>query len=206
MVGDTTTATSLVMELEARTLSAADLGLAAGWGRSFLVEPPARLSVLGDPARLAGRPADGPGATLGLFCSVRCPGERILWAYDLAQRWRREETIVISGFHSPVEKECLRILLRGPQPVILCPARGLAGFRVPTDWRRAVIEGRLLLLSAFDPGERRATAELARRRNALVAALADRLCFIHVTPGGELESLREQARAAGKAEVALEGP
>ncbi len=206
MVGETTTATWMVMELEARTLSAADLGLAEGWGRGFMAPPPPRISRNACPVFWAGGPAGGPGATLGLFCSVRCPGERILRAYDLAQRWRREGTIVVSGFHSPVEKECLRILLRGPQPVVLCPARGLADFRVPTEWRRAVREGRLLLLSAFDPGEGRATAELARRRNALVAVLADRVCFIHVTPGGELESLRQQVRAAGKAEVALANP
>jgi len=32
---------------------------------------------------------------------------------------------VISGFHTPAEKECLRILLRGAQPIIICPARSI---------------------------------------------------------------------------------
>ena len=59
------------------------------------------------------------------FCSARCPGEAILRAYDQAAHWRDTGRAVIGGFHSPMEKECLRILLRGPQPVIVCPARGL---------------------------------------------------------------------------------
>jgi hypothetical protein len=60
-----------------------------------------------------------------LFCSVRCPGEAILRAYDTAQKLRDEGVTVVSGFHSPVEKECLRILLRGKQPIIICFARSL---------------------------------------------------------------------------------
>ena len=39
-----------------------------------------------------------------LFCSARCPGDRILQAYDLARKLRDEGTTVIGGFHSPVEK------------------------------------------------------------------------------------------------------
>jgi hypothetical protein len=55
-------------------------------------------------------------------------------AMDLAQRWRAENRAVISGFHTPVERECLRIFLRGSQPVVICPARGLDPFQLPADW------------------------------------------------------------------------
>ena len=60
-----------------------------------------------------------------IFCSARCPGKVILSTYDQAAKWRDTGCCVISGFHSPVEKECLQILLRGSQPVIICPARSL---------------------------------------------------------------------------------
>jgi predicted Rossmann fold nucleotide-binding protein DprA/Smf involved in DNA uptake len=70
-----------------------------------------------------------------LFCSARCPGQAILAAYDQAARWRDAGRCIISGFHSPVEKECLRILLRGSQPVIICPARSLEKMRLPADWK-----------------------------------------------------------------------
>ena len=49
---------------------------------------------------------------VALFCSVKCPGKLILETYDLAKRFRNEGILVISGFHSPMEQECLRILLR----------------------------------------------------------------------------------------------
>ncbi len=123
-----------------------------------------------------------------LFCSARCPGAAILRAYDQAARWREAGRCVISGFHSPVEKECLRILLRGSQPIIICPARTLPK-RVPSDWQKPLADGQLLILSFFRPTDRRVTEELAARRNELVAALADEVWFAHITPGGQMARL-----------------
>ena len=60
-----------------------------------------------------------------IFCSKKCPGDLIVKAYDLAQILRDVGMTVISGFHSPMERECLTILLRGTQPVIICPARSI---------------------------------------------------------------------------------
>jgi predicted Rossmann fold nucleotide-binding protein DprA/Smf involved in DNA uptake len=69
---------------------------------------------------------------LALFCSVKCPGTLILQTYDLARVLRNAGVTVISGFHSPMEKECLALLLRGTQPVIVCPARSIERMRVPS--------------------------------------------------------------------------
>ncbi len=66
-----------------------------------------------------------------LFYSNRCPGDLILKTYDLARAMRDAETPVIGGFQTPMEKECLRLLLRGRQPVVICPARGIENMRVP---------------------------------------------------------------------------
>lgn len=123
-----------------------------------------------------------------LFCSARCPGSVILAAYDQAALWRDAGRCIISGFHSPVEQECLRILLRGSQPIIISPARALPQ-RIPAEWQPPLADGRLLILSAFAATEKRVTTELAARRNALVAALADEVCFAHITPGGQSERL-----------------
>jgi predicted Rossmann fold nucleotide-binding protein DprA/Smf involved in DNA uptake len=131
---------------------------------------------------------------IALFCSTRCPGSAILRAYDQAAQWRGEGRCIISGFHSPVEKECLRILLRGTQPIILCPARALPK-RIPPDWQTALDAGRLLLLSALPETETRITTALARRRNEFVAALADEACFAHITPGGQSERLTHRLTA-----------
>jgi len=129
----------------------------------------------------------------GLFCSARCPGHVILSAYDQTARWRDAGRCIISGFHSPVEHECLRILLRGISPIILCPARSLLQ-RNPGEWRTALNAGRMLILSGFAASEKRITTELAIRRNALVAALADEVCFAHITPGGQSDSLTHRLR------------
>ena len=123
-----------------------------------------------------------------VFCSTRCPGNVILPTYDQAARWREAGRCVIGGFHSPVEKECLRILLRGAAPVILCPARGMLE-RLPAQWSIAVAGGWMLLLSCFPMTAKRVTAELATRRNEFIAALADEVFVAHATPGGRLESL-----------------
>ena len=142
---------------------------------------PGHLSALGN-LELFAQPKTA------LFCSARCPGHAILRAYDQAAKWRDEGRCIISGFHSPVEKECLRILLRGSQPIILCPARALPQ-RIPPEWQTALDAGRLLLLSAFPETETRITTDLARRRNEFVAALADEVWFAHITPGGQSERL-----------------
>ena len=46
-----------------------------------------------------------------LFCSGQCPGDVILTMYDLARAMRDAGVPVIGGFQSPMEKECLRLLL-----------------------------------------------------------------------------------------------
>lgn len=125
------------------------------------------------------------GRRTALFCSTKCPGDAILAATDTARQVRDSGVTVISGFHSPVEKECLRILLKGRQPIIICPARAIESMRIPTAWRPGLNDGRLLVLSQFNQSPRRPTAESARQRNELVAALADDALVIHATPGGE---------------------
>lgn len=161
--------------------------------------PPTLLQRLG-PDAAPGIHCRGNSALLGvpktaLFCSARCPGSAILPAYDQAVRWRDAGRCVVGGFHSPVEKECLRILLRGTQPVIVCPARSLPQ-RVPPEWRLDLATGRLLVVSAFQEGEDRVTVELAARRNQFVADLADALWFAHISPGGQLDQLAQRAHRA----------
>ena len=74
---------------------------------------------------------------------------------DQAQKWRKHGRCIISGFHSPIEKECLYILLRGSQPIVICPARSLERMRIPVEWRESIVKGRLLLLSPFDSSQKR---------------------------------------------------
>jgi hypothetical protein len=121
-----------------------------------------------------------------VFCSGRCPGLRILEAQELAHRWRAEGRVIISGFHTPVEKEILRILLAGTQPIILCPARGLPR-RLPPELSRALAAGRLLLATPCDASVSRADRRTCELRNRFVADSADSITVIHVHPGSLTE-------------------
>ena len=147
-------------------------------------DSPSQLWAIGKPDILAKH-------KIGLFCSVRCPGDAILGAYDTARKLRDEGVTVVSGFHSPVEKECLRILLRGRQPIIICLARALGKIRLRAEWRSALESGRLLLLSPFEKRPRRPDRKSARRRNELVAALSDEVLIIYAQPGGAIERISE---------------
>jgi predicted Rossmann fold nucleotide-binding protein DprA/Smf involved in DNA uptake len=132
------------------------------------------------------------GSLTAFMCSKDTPGTTILKAFDQAAAWRDAGCCVISGFHSPLEKECLSVLLRGKQPVVLGVARGLGALRLPPDQRRALDDGRLTIISPFGPHERRTTIDLASRRNRFIAALADKVVFGFITAGGSLAALREE--------------
>ena len=138
------------------------------------------------------------------FSSQRCPGDLILKTYDLARAIRDAGVPVIGGFQTPMEKECLRLLLRGSQPVVVCPARGIDNMRVPRDWRAALEEDRLLILSPFPSTRRRPTAELAAQRNDLVADLAHQVFIAHAASGSKTEAFARKLAASGKPLLTLD--
>ncbi len=135
--------------------------------------------------------------TVGLFCSIKCPGGLILQTYDFARHLRQAGIAVISGFHSPMERECLTILSRGSQPVILCPARNI-GPHAAREYAQSLERGRLLLLSPFDGRHTRVTGQTAYERNCFVAALADIVFVAHAEPRGKMEGLCREVLAWGK--------
>ena len=141
-------------------------------------DAPSCLYVMGEAAILGNH-------LLGLICSIQCPGSIVIKTLDAARALRDAGTAVVGGFHSPMEKECLDILLRGDQPVILCAAKRLPGLRLGKAARQAITEGRLLAISPFDDGVRRTTATQAAQRNNLVAAMAGALLVPHAAPEGK---------------------
>ena len=124
---------------------------------------------------------------LGVFCSSKVPASLILKAHDIARDLAALGQAVIGGFQSPVEREFLTVLLRGNSPIIICPARGLDGMRIPVKWRKPMDQGRLLILSPFPDNIRRSDILLTKARNPMVFALAQGVLVIHATPFGKLE-------------------
>jgi predicted Rossmann fold nucleotide-binding protein DprA/Smf involved in DNA uptake len=135
---------------------------------------------------------------LALFCSNRCPGSIIIQMQDLAKKWRKANVAVVSGFHSPLEQEVLRVLLRGSQPVIICPARSIENMRIRQEFKGPLAEGCLLFLSPFESTQRRISAENSLTRNRFVAALADAIFVAHAEPGSKTEQLCHEMISSGK--------
>ena len=105
---------------------------------------------------------------------------------------------VIGGFHSPIERECLTILLRGSQPIVVCPARCIEGMRIRAEYKKPLEEGRLLFLSPFKESQRRNTVETAMERNRFVAALADAVFIAHASPNSKMEKFCHEVLKFGK--------
>ena len=106
--------------------------------------------------------------------------ERALqWATNICQT----DKVVISGFHSPLEKEVLRVLIEHKHPVIIALGRALYK-RVPSNLQTAFDEGRLLFVSFR--GYSRHSWKSSEIRNWKAAGLADEVYF---TPFDQTSSL-----------------
>ena len=106
--------------------------------------------------------------------------ERALqWATNICQT----DKVVISGFHSPLEKEVLCVLLEHKHPVIVALGRALYK-KVPLYLQSALDDGRLLFVSFR--GYSRHSWKSSEIRNWKVAGLADEVYF---TPFDQTSSL-----------------
>jgi predicted Rossmann fold nucleotide-binding protein DprA/Smf involved in DNA uptake len=159
---------------------------------------PAVITAAGQECRIIGnvRLLDTP--KLALFCSIKCPGELILKLFDFAKELRDKGVSVVSGFHAPMDKECFDILLRGNGPIVWCPARSIEGMMLKPAYKKAIDDGRLLIVSPFPAKQSRVSAEQTEQRNRLVAALAARVFVAYADPGGKTEQLCRVVVAAGK--------
>jgi predicted Rossmann fold nucleotide-binding protein DprA/Smf involved in DNA uptake len=167
---------------EIRTIAAGDPSYPSRLLQHLKERAPKAIHVIGCIDLLA-RP------TIGIICSVRCPGAIVLQTYDHAQKMKLEDLVVVGGFHSPMERECLEILLRGRAGIVLCPARGLARLRIRPGWQEPLRQGRMVVLSPFPGTVRRSTATLAHERNRCVAALADEVLVPYAAAESKTECL-----------------
>lgn len=143
---------------------------------------------------------------VGLVCSVKCPGSMVMKTFDAVRELRDAGIVIAGGFHSPMERECLDFLLRGKQPVVVCPAKGLGHYRIPSNWKKAIDEGRLVLVSPFADSVRRTTSTQAQTRNEFVASLAAAVLVPHASPGGKAEALAREILKADKPLFTFDDP
>lgn len=122
------------------------------------------------------------------LCSTQCPADKILEAYEWARRQCDDGGTVISGFHTPVEKDVLAILARRGAKILWVPARDLP-MKLDAVFKTAMDEDRLLILSPFPFGKpSRPTKESCSERNRFVLARATERFIPHVAEGSSLAS------------------
>jgi len=136
---------------------------------------------------------------LGLIASRECPGHVLLETLDRVPEWVKAGRVIVSGFHSPLEQQVLRSVLRRMGCVVKVLARGMTDYRPLPEERSAFSAGRMLVISAFPPSARRVTRETALERNLHVITLAGELIVPYVAAGSPLTALLEKSALAVRA-------
>ena len=135
---------------------------------------------------------------LGLIASRECPGHVLLETLERVPEWVKAGRIIISGFHSPLEQQVLRSLLRRKGRAVKVLARGFGekggNYRPTAEEREPLANGGMLVISAFSPIVTRTTRETALARNRLVLALAAEIVVPHVAAGSPLAALLSEPR------------
>ncbi len=150
-------------------------------------DAPEQLAGVGNPALL-----DRP--LLGLISSRECPGHVLLDTLDRVPEWVKASRVIVSGFHSPLEQQVLRSLLRRNGSAVKVLARGMTDYRPTPEEREPLTSGRMLVISAFAPEVRRTTRETALARNRLVLALATEIVVPHVAADSPLAALLRERK------------
>ena len=129
---------------------------------------------------------------LGLIASRECPGSVLLETLDRVPEWVKAGRAIVSGFHSPLEQQVQRSVLRRNGRVVKVLARGMTDYRPTPDEQEALQEGRMLVITAFKPEEDRVTRASALSRNRLVLGLASEMTIPYIAKGSPLAALVEE--------------
>ena len=134
---------------------------------------------------------------LGLIASRECPGNVLLETLEHVPQWVKARRVIVSGFHSPLEQQVLRSLLRrnGHAVKVLARCFSASGYRLAKEEQDAFANGRLLIISAFGTDTPRVTRVFAIKRNELVIALSTEVVTPFISKGSPLEELLAKHKA-----------
>ena len=145
-------------------------------------------------------------APIAFFCSKACPGDIILKAQDWANSRGPDSAPVIGGFHTPIERDVLRILLREAAPVTIVLARAVQGYRASPALKDAVATGTAQIVSPFPATQTRTTTATAEARNRHILTQCQSVLIAHASPAGKTESLAREAAMLGLPVQPLNSP
>jgi len=124
----------------------------------------------------------------GFLCSREISSTCVLRSYDWAISQAKKNTCVIGGFHSRIEKDVLKFLIKGTQPLIIVLARGFYRHWQP-EIKARLDKGNLLIISPFDESVTAVTPQTCLIRNKLIIELADRIVVGYASPDGQISKL-----------------
>ena len=123
------------------------------------------------------------------LCSRKAPVSAVLKCYDWATTMREQGKCVVSGFHSPLERDVLYFLLKGTQPVILVLGRTMYK-QTPEAFLKPLAENRLLIISIANT--LRQSEQTTEKRNEYIIDMADNVIFGYLNAEGKLYSLYQR--------------
>lgn len=107
---------------------------------------------------------------------------------EWAKQQRAEESCIVCGNHSQIEKDVFEILLKGKQPLILVLPRGLKK-RWSKVWLNNIDIGRLLIISPFRRDVSRITRDTAVVKNQTIIEISDNIVIGFKTQSGQLDKI-----------------
>ena len=112
---------------------------------------------------------------IGFLASRKISTLSIIPTLDWAMQIREETDVaIVSGFHSRLERDVLKILLRGECGIIIVLARGMYR-KLPKQYEAVMAQNRLLIISYEKESVIRVSELSAHKRNRYVETLVDEM-------------------------------
>ena len=117
---------------------------------------------------------------VGFLASRKISTLSILPTLDWAMQVSKQKNIaIISGFHSKMERDVLKILLQGECGIIVVLARGMYR-KLPKQYEEAMSQNHLLIISYEKESVTRISEATAHKRNDYVREIADEMQSLDV--------------------------
>ena len=112
---------------------------------------------------------------VGFLASRKISTLSILPALDWAmQVCKQKDLAIVSGFHSKMERDVLKILLQGECGIIVVLARGMYR-KLPKQYEEAMSQNRILIISYEKESVTRVSEATAHKRNDYVREIVDEM-------------------------------
>jgi predicted Rossmann fold nucleotide-binding protein DprA/Smf involved in DNA uptake len=142
---------------------------------------------------------------IGIISSRQIDSDLAAKSAELLQQLTSlKEVAFISGWHSPLEKEALRVLSGNSAQIIFCVAKSLERFTPPVEIENRLRQGQALLLTHCSPKAKRISREASLRCNLVVTGLARALLILSAPEGSSSLELAKAALHYGKPVLTLQ--